>query len=141
MRKQAFDEVKIALMDYPKYDLYLESLRTSKMYPHIQSDENIGGSHGSLKLDRLENTVISIVDDLVYRKIRFQQAVIKERLERTPSWVCDLIGLIYFSTNPVSMRTASDLVGRDRKTCKKYHDDFMERLAGDLGVIQDEITR
>lgn len=136
MRQQAWDEVKIALRDYPHYDRYINEIRQKHIYPYIPTDSNIGGSRGSRDISGLDGTVVSIADDMMLNRIIFQKKMINDRLSRSESWVRQLIALMYFGDSNVRLSTASELVGRDRRTGKKYHNEFMEGLAKDLGVIR-----
>lgn len=136
MRQQAWNEVKIALFDYPNYDAYINSVRQSKLYPYKQSDENIGGGKSSGGKGGLDNTVIALADDVLLRRLIFQRDTIKRRLDLSPEWVRDMISLMYFSSNRLPISKACDFVGRDRRTCKKYHEEFVSNLAGDLGILK-----
>lgn len=138
MRQEAWDELKLVLHDYPFYDHYLREMRYSKLYPYRRPDENIGGGKASMSPDGIERTVVTIADDMVMNKMQFQQRVVEETLDKSPEWVGELIEMMYFHKERKSMTEASQLVGRNWRTCKKAYVEFMERLAGNLGIYKGD---
>lgn len=135
MRQEAWDEVKIALKDYPRYDFYINQVRMGLLHPYSRTDDNIGGSKGTRNTEGLDYKVISITEDVMLRKLEFQKDTITHRLSLEPQWVRDMIQMMYFNSNHLPLYKVADFVGRDPKTCKKYHTAFMEGLARDLGVV------
>ena len=136
MRQQAWDEVKFVLADFPKYDLYINELRFSNLYPYKQTDTNIGGGKGSLRGDGLERTVVRIADNIQLNRLVFQQEVTRGLLNESPEWVQEMIGFMHFDNTKRSLSEASELVGKSWKTAKKYYVEFMEELADRLGIYK-----
>lgn len=135
MRQRAWDEVKIALMDYPKADWYVQQIRMSKLFPYNPIDENADISSGSFSPDGIVNKVISIQDDVTLNRIRYQQQVIKRRLKCSPCWLQEIIELMYFQDTKLKLTPACEIAGVDFRAGKKAYEAFMSELAGDLGIL------
>lgn len=136
MRQQAWDEVKTVLKDYPKYDWYIDQIRFSKLYPYKTTDENIGGGKSSSRGDGLERTVISIADDVTIKRLEFQRKAVDDALNSFSDWVGDLIALMFFKGERLSLTQAGELVGKSFRTTKKYYLEFMEEVADNLGTFK-----
>ena len=136
MRQQAWDEVKTVLKDYPKYNWYIDQIRFSKLYPYKVTDENIGGGKASSRGDGLERTVISIADDVTIKRLEFQRKAVEDALRVSPEWVEDLITLMFFEGERMSLTQAGELVGKSFRTAKKYYLEFMEEVADNLGTFK-----
>lgn len=135
MRQRAWDEVKIALMDYPKADWYVNQIRMSKLFPYNPIDDNAGISSGSFSPDGIVNKVISIQDDVTLNRIRYQQQVIERRLKCSPCWLQEIIELMYFQDTKLKLTPACEIAGVDFRAGKKAYEGFMTGLAGELGIL------
>lgn len=138
MRQQAWNECKTALYDYPKTEYYLNRIRTEKLFPYTSTDDNKGVGSTGFSSDGIVNKVISIHDDVLYRRLIFQRDVIENELNNSPSWVADMIRLMYLNREPIALKPASELVGKNWRTAKLYHEKFMVSLAQNLGIITFE---
>ena len=138
MRQQAWTEVKEVLRDYPRYASYIHQIRQSKLYPYRITDENIGGGKSSSTHDSLERMVISIADDLTIRRLEHQKRSVEETLCDHPEWVEEMIEMMFLSRNKLSLTQAGELTGRSFRTAKKYYVEFMEDLAGRLGIYKGD---
>lgn len=134
MRKQAWQTVKFTLYDYPYYDQYIRDVREELL--RSIPDTNVGGTQ-THNPHAQEDKIIRIADDTRIRSIERQQKAVKRALSSSPDWVCRLIHYMYFDGNRYPLNQASELVGYDRRTAKKYHDLFCESLADNLGLIKD----
>ena len=135
MRQEAWDEVKIALYDYPKLDYYINQLRQEKLFPYLPNDDNSWIRGEGTNSDMVSRQVISINDDIVYKRLCFQREQIRRSLEQSPEWLRDLIGLMYLRSTRLKLKPASELVGKDYRAAKKGHEQFMTELAQSLGII------
>ena len=138
MRQQAWDEVKTALYDYPKTDWYLNQLRQNKLFPYVPNDLNKDFKGGGYSPDGIVNKVISIHDDILYRRLSFQRDTIQNELENSEKWLKDLITLMYLNPTKLKLKPASELVGKSWRTAKAGHEEFMENLARRLGILTIE---
>lgn len=137
MRQQAWEEVKIVLNDYPRYDWYINQILNERLNPWRPSDENVGGGKSSSSDNsKLERVVVSIADDMTLRKLEFQRNMVKRKLDRSPEWLKELIAYMHFGTEKMALRPASELVGKSWRLAKKEYSNFMEELAGELGIIR-----
>ncbi|MBK0347867.1 hypothetical protein JDW15_04310 [Aerococcaceae bacterium zg-ZJ1578] len=138
MRQQAWNECKTVLRDYPKTDYYLNRIRTEKLFPYTATDDNRGVAKSGYNADGIVNKVISIHDDVLYRRLIFQRDVVENELNNSPAWLADMIRLMYFNREPLALKPASELVGKNWRTAKQHHERFMVRLANNLGIITFE---
>lgn len=135
MRQQAWNEVKIALIDYPKCEWYINQIRQEKLYPYKPTDVNDDISSGSFSPDGISNRVISIQEDVTYNRLVFQRDTIKRKLDASPAWVSELVALMYFGEDELKLTPACQLLGINWRTGKKAYETFMEELAKDLGIL------
>lgn len=138
VRQQAWNEVKTALYDYPKTEYYLNQLRQNKLFPYVANDLNKDFKAGGYSPNGVVNKVISIHDDVLYRRLLFQHDTIENELENSETWLKDLITLMYINPNKLKLKPASELVGKSWRKAKEEHEQFMERLARRLGILTIE---
>ena len=136
MRQSAWNECKQALRDYRRYEWYIRELEQGILNPWTPADLNQGitGSRKSAD-DSMVNTVVRLNEDQALRRVKFYQSTIENLLKESPEWVADLIDTMYLGREPVKLRPASELVGVGYRRAKEGHNQFMEDLARDLGIL------
>ncbi|MDO4679750.1 MAG: hypothetical protein Q4A55_00555 [Aerococcus sp.] len=134
MRKTQLAQLKSILQEYPQTPRILAEIREKIFNPYIEEDTNIGGSRGQLNPDKDVNKILTIADNRRFKRLTLNAEGVKYTLEQSPEWVQELIKLMYFKRSPMGITKACDFVACNYRTAKKYHDDFLERLADQLGI-------
>lgn len=136
MRQSAWNECKQALRDYRRYDWYIRELEQGILNPWTPADLNQGitGSRKSAD-DSMVNTIVRLNEDQALRRVKFYKSTIENLLKESPEWVADLIDTMYLGREPVKLRPASELKGIGYRRAKEGHNQFMEDLARDLGIL------
>lgn len=136
MRQSAWNECKQALRDYRRYEWYIRELEQGILNPWTPADLNQGitGSRKSAD-DSMVNTIVRLNEDQALRRVKFYKSTIENLFETNPDWLVELIKTMYCKNDLVKLRPASELVGVGYRRAKEGHNQFMEDLARDLGIL------
>ncbi|MDO4680920.1 MAG: hypothetical protein Q4A55_06710 [Aerococcus sp.] len=133
LRDNQLEQVKCILREYPEIPGQLRDIREKIWHPRLPPDENIGGSHGPINPNKDVDKILTIVDDRMYHRLTHNEEMVKRTLQESEEWVKQLIALMYFRKPPLGIVIASGRVHANYRTAKRYHDDFIDRLAKRLG--------
>ena len=137
MNSNTFKQIEIMLSEYPKYEQYIKSREEELTNPYQITDTNQGGGQSNMTSDTTGLKAITLAEDRVLQRLKFQHRAIKRTYDAADPSVQKMIKEYYF-TKPRT-RTWSgvaDYVGWSRSQCFNLRNAFFSQLADELGLMK-----
>lgn len=131
---KARQHVRELLGDYNDLKADLKELREGIMFPHSESDGNVGGGKSSLNVFEVEEKAIKLAtnEQIIFRAKALK--IIEDVIASSSDEAQKIIELKYFAKKPKSWISISREVGSySEDGCRKIERKLVDRIAEKLG--------
>lgn len=138
MNAETFKQIEIILSEYPKYEKYIKRREEELLNPYQPQDTNQGGGKANRISDTTAMKAITLADDRILQRIKFQYQAVKRTYESADETAQDIIDEYYFKQPRTKTWDGIALhVNCSKRTCFRIRDAFFDGLADELGFIKE----
>ena len=137
MDSGTFKQIEIILQEYPKYESYIKKREEELLNPYTPHDTNQGGGQSNRTSDTTGMKAITLADDRVLRRLRFQYEAVKNTYESADENTQKIIEEYYFKQPRTKTWDGIALqVHWSRRKCLNVRNAFFEKLAEEMGFVK-----
>lgn len=137
MDSGTFKQIEIILQEYPKYEDYIKRREEELLNPYRPQDTNIGGGKTNRTSDITAVKAITLADDRVLQRIKFQYRAVKNTYNQADDITQEIIREYYFKQPRTKTWDGIALqVHWSRRKCLNIRNAFFDRLADELGFVK-----
>ena len=138
MDSGTFKQIEIILQEYPRYEGYINRREEELLNPYTPTDTNIGGGKSNRTSDTTAVKAITLADDRILQRIRFQYQAVKRTYESADEITQDIIEEYYFKQPRTKTWDGIALqVNSSKRTCFRIRKAFFSKLADELGLAKN----
>ena len=138
MDSGTFKQIEIILQEYPRYEGYINRREEELLNPYTPTDTNIGGGKSNRTSDTTAVKAITLADDRILQRLRFQYQAVKRTYESADEYAQEIIKEYYFKQPRTKTWDGIALhVGWSRRKCLNMRNAFFDRLADELGFVKE----
>ena len=132
-----FKQIEIILQEYPRYEDYIKRREEELLNPYTPQDTNQGGGKSNRTSDTTAVKAITLADDRILQRIRFQYRAVKRTYDSADEDTQDIIEEYYFKQPRTKTWDGIALqVNSSKRTCFRIRKAFFSRLADELGFAK-----
>ena len=137
MDSGTFKQIEIILQEYPRYEGYINRREEELLNPYTPTDTNIGGGKSNRTSDTTAVKAITLADDRILQRIRFQYRVVKRTYDSADEDTQEIIKEYYFKQPRTKTWDGIALqVNWSRRKCLNIRNAFFDKLADELGFVK-----
>ena len=137
MDSGTFKQIEIILSEYPRYEGYINRREEELLNPYTPTDTNMGGGKSNRTSDTTAVKAITLADDRILQRIRFQYQAVKRTYEQADEITQDIIEEYYFKQPRTKTWDGIALqVHTSKRSCFRIRKAFFSRLADELGCAK-----
>ena len=137
MDSGTFKQIEIILQEYPRYEGYINRREEELLNPYTPTDTNIGGGKSNRTSDTTAVKAITLADDRILQRIRFQYRAVKRTYDRADEETQEIIKEYYFKQPRTKTWDGIALqVNWSRRKCLNIRNAFFDKLADELGFVK-----
>ena len=137
MDSGTFKQIEIILREYPRYEDYIKKREEELLYPYQTQDTNQGGGKSNRMSDTTAVKAITLADDRILQRIKFQHQAVKRTYDSADEITQDIIGEYYFKQPRTKTWDGIALqVNSSKRTCFRIRKAFFSKLADELGFAK-----
>ena len=137
MDSGTFKQIEIILQEYPRYEAYINRREEELLNPYTPTDTNIGGGKSNRTSDTTAVKAITLADDRILQRIRFQYRAVKRTYDSADEDTQEIIKEYYFKQPRTKTWDGIALqVHSSKRTCFRIRNAFFDRLADELGFVK-----
>ena len=91
MDSGTFKQIEIIFQEYPRYESYINRREEELLNPYTPTDTNIGGGKSNRTSDTTAVKAITLADDRILQRIRFQYRAVKRTYDSADEDKHDII--------------------------------------------------
>ena len=138
MDSGTFKQIEIILQEYPRYEDYIKRREEELLNPYVPQDTNQGGGKANRTSDTTAIKAITLVDDRILQRIKFQHQAVKRTYESADEITQDIIEEYYFKQPRTKTWDGIALqVNSSKRTCFRIRKAFFSKLADELGLAKN----
>ena len=138
MDSGTFKQIEIILQEYPRYEGYINRREEELLNPYTPTDTNIGGGKSNRTSDTTAVKAITLADDRILQRIRFQYRVVKRTYDSADEDTQEIIKEYYFKQPRTKTWHGIALqVNSSKRTCFRIRKAFFSKLADELGLAKN----
>ena len=138
MDSGTFKQIEIILQEYPRYEGYINRREEELLNPYTPTDTNIGGGKSNRTSDTTAVKAITLADDRILQRIRFQHRVVKRTYDSADEDTQEIIKEYYFKQPRTKTWDGIALqVNSSKRTCFRIRKAFFSKLADELGLAKN----
>ena len=135
MDSGTFKQIEIILSEYPRYEGYINRREEELLNPYTPTDTNIGGGKSNRTSDTTAVKAITLADDRILQRIRFQYRAVKRTYEQVDEITQEIIEEYYFKQPRTKTWDGIALqVHTSKRSCFRIRKAFFSKLADELGL-------
>ena len=137
MDSGTFKQIEIILQEYPRYEEYIKRREEELLNPYTPQDTNQGGGKSNRTSDTTAVKAITLADDRVLQRIKFQYRAVKNTYESADEVTQEIIDEYYFKQPRTKTWDGIALqVHTSKRSCFRIRRAFFSRLADELGFAK-----
>ena len=137
MDSGTFKQIEIILSEYPRYEGYINRREEELLNPYTPTDTNTGGGKSNRTSDTTAVKAITLADDRILQRIRFQYRVVKRTYEQADEITQEIIEEYYFKQPRTKTWDGIALqVHTSKRSCFRIRKAFFSKLADELGLAR-----
>ena len=137
MDSGTFKQIEIILQEYPRYEGYINRREEELLNPYTPTDTNIGGGKSNRTSDTTAVKAITLADDRVLNRLRFQYEAVKRTYEQADEITQEIIEEYYFKQPRTKTWDGIALqVHTSKRSCFRIRKAFFSKLADELGLAK-----
>ena len=137
MDSGTFKQIEIILQEYPRYEAYIKRREEELLNPYPPEDTNMGGGKSNRTSDTTAVKAITLADDRILQRIRFQYRVVKRTYDRADEDTQEIIKEYYFKQPRTKTGDGIALqVHTSKRSCFRIRKAFFSKLADELGFAR-----
>ena len=137
MDSGTFKQIEIILQEYPRYEGYINRREEELLNPYTPTDTNIGGGKSNRTSDTTAVKAITLADDRILQRIRFQYRAVKRTYDSADEDTQEIIKEYYFKQPRTKTWDGIALqVHTSKRSCFRIRKAFFSRLADELGFAK-----
>ena len=137
MDSGTFKQIEIILQEYPRYEGYINRREEELLNPYTPTDTNMGGGKSNRTSDTTAVKAITLADDRILQRIRFQHRVVKRTYDSADEDTQEIIKEYYFKQPRTKTWDGIALqVNWSRRKCLNIRNAFFDKLADELGFVK-----
>ena len=137
MDSGTFKQIEIILTEYPRYEGYINRREEELLNPYTPTDTNIGGGKSNRTSDTTAVKAITLADDRILQRIRFQYRAVKRTYDSADEVTQEIIDEYYFKQPRTKTWDGIALqVHTSKRSCFRIRRAFFSRLADELGFAK-----
>ena len=137
MDSGTFKQIEIILQEYPRYEGYINRREEELLNPYTPTDTNIGGGKSNRTSDTTAVKAITLADDRILQRIRFQYRVVKRTYDSADEDTQEIIKEYYFKQPRTKTWDGIALqVHTSKRSCFRIRKAFFSKLADELGLAK-----
>ena len=137
MDSGTFKQIEIILQEYPRYEAYINRREEELLNPYTPTDTNIGCGKSNRTSDTTAVKAITLADDRILQRIRFQYRVVKRTYDSADEVTQEIIDEYYFKQQRTKTWDGISLqVNWSRRKCLNIRNAFFDKLADELGFVK-----
>ena len=137
MNAGTFKQIEIILQEYPRYEAYIKRREEELLNPYTPEDTNIGGGKSNRTSDTTAVKAITLADDRVLNRLRFQYEAVKRTYEQADEVTQEIIEEYYFKQPRTKTWDGIALqVHTSKRSCFRIRKAFFSKLADELGLAK-----
>ena len=138
MDSGTFKQIEIILQEYPRYEEYIKRREEELLNPYTPQDTNQGGGKSNRTSDTTAVKAITLADDRILQRIKFQHQAVKRTYESADEITQDIIEEYYFKQPRTKTWDGIALqVNSSKRTCFRIRKAFFSKLADELGLAKN----
>ena len=138
MDSGTFKQIEIILQEYPRYEDYIKRREEELLNPYVPQDTNQGGGKANRTSDTTAIKAITLTDDRILQRIKFQHQAVKRTYESADEITQDIIEEYYFKQPRTKTWDGIALqVNSSKRTCFRIRKAFFSKLADELGLAKN----
>ena len=138
MDSGTFKQIEIILQEYPRYEDYIKRREEELLNPYVPQDTNQGGGKANRTSDTTAIKAITLADDRILQRIKFQHQAVKRTYESADEITQDIIEEYYFKQPRTKTWDGIALqVNSSKRTCFRIRKAFFSKLADELGLAKN----
>ena len=137
MDSGTFKQIEIILQEYPRYEAYIKRREEELLNPYTPQDTNQGGGKSNRTSDTTAIKAITLADDRILKRIRFQHQAVKCTYEQADEITQEIIEEYYFKQPRTKTWDGIALqVHTSKRSCFRIRKAFFGKLADELGLAR-----
>ena len=133
-----FKQIEIILQEYPRYEDYIKRREEELLNPYVPQDTNQGGGKANRTSDTTAIKAITLADDRILQRIKFQHQAVKRTYDSADEDTQDIIEEYYFKQPRTKTWDGIALqVNSSKRTCFRIRKAFFSKLADELGLAKN----
>ena len=137
MDSGTFKQIEIILQEYPRYEAYINRREEELLNPYTPTDTNMGGGKSNRTSDTTAVKAITLADDRILQRIRFQYQAVKRTYESADEDTQEIIKEYYFKQPRTKTWDGIALqVHTSKRSCFRLRKAFFSKLADELGLAK-----
>ena len=137
MDSGTFKQIEIILQEYPRYEGYINRREEELLNPYTPTDTNMGGGKSNRTSDTTAVKAITLADDRILQRIRFQYQAVKRTYDSADEVTQEIIDEYYFKQPRTKTWDGIALqVHTSKRSCFRIRRAFFSRLADELGFAK-----
>ena len=138
MDSGTFKQIEIILQEYPRYEDYIKRREEELLNPYTPQDTNQGGGKSNRTSDTTAAKAITLADDRILQRIKFQYWAVKNTYESADEVTQEIIDEYYFKQPRTKTWDGIALqVNSSKRTCFRIRKAFFSKLADELGLAKN----
>ena len=138
MDSGTFKQIEIILQEYPRYEAYIKRREEELLNPYTPEDTNQGGGKSNRTSDTTAVKAITLADDRILQRIKFQYQAVKRTYDSADEITQDIIEEYYFKQPRTKTWDGIALqVNSSKRTCFRIRKAFFSKLADELGLAKN----
>ena len=138
MDSGTFKQIEIILQEYPRYEEYIQRREEELLNPYTPQDTNQGGGKSNRTSDTTAIKAITLADDRILKRIRFQHQAVKCTYEQADEITQEIIEEYYFKQPRTKTWDGIALqVHTSKRSCFRIRKAFFSKLADELGLAKN----
>lgn len=137
MNPGTFKQIEIILQEYPRYEAYIKRREEELLNPYTPEDTNQGGGKSNRTSDTTAIKAITLADDRVLNRLKFQYEAVKRTYEQADEITQEIIEEYYFKQPRTKTWDGIALqVHTSKRSCFRIRKAFFSKLADELGLVK-----
>ena len=137
MDSGTFKQIEIILQEYPRYEGYIRRREEELLNPYTPEDTNQGGGKSNRTSDTTAVKALTLADDRVLHRLRFQYEAVKHTYEQADEITQEIIEEYYFKQPRTKTWDGIALqVHTSKRSCFRIRKAFFNKLADELGFVK-----
>ena len=138
MDSGTFKQIEIILQEYPRYEEYIKRREEELLNPYTPQDTNQGGGKSNRTSDTTAVKAITLADDRILQRIKFQHQAVKRTYEQADEITQEIIREYYFKQPRTKTWDGIALqVNSSKRTCFRIRKACFSKLADELGLAKN----